>query len=473
MASMFVAGDKVWEKAFTPLYLFANGEQGVWYDPSDLTTMFQDTAGTIPAAYGQPVGLILDKSGNGNHAAQATATARPTLGRMPVGGVRNLLTASETETQNALGTSVAGGQVLVGHGAIPVKEFTPTGGAGTTGPGKGYPNAVGVDVTLSVYVVPKGNRYIYLSTNSLGSQSNVGVKLRYDTQTQSMTTLFTGHTQAWSAKVQDLGSGLFRCVISIRPNSAVGIKVFSVFCSNELSNTGGSTEINFTDPPISSFSYGGWQAENLGDAALNPDPTAYQRVGASAYDVTEDGVPSQHYLYFDGVDDVLVSSVAVGGISEPFRAAVAMKGYNMSGTSEPRGGIAHFGSSVDYSHLGAAFYNGSTALLRTYLRRAVAGADPAHLTTGVHRTLTEQEGKLLPHVLTGGYVNGEAYVRIDDTARLTAPRDARPGIAGTFRLGDTALQQAIFGAIYVVGEGKPEDEENCYHYLADKLRAAT
>ena len=48
---------------FSPLSLFASGEQGAWYDPSDLSTMFQDAEGTTPVtAVGQPVGLILDKS---------------------------------------------------------------------------------------------------------------------------------------------------------------------------------------------------------------------------------------------------------------------------------------------------------------------------------------------------------------------------------------------------------------------------
>ena len=43
--------------------LFANGEQGFWYDPNDLSTMFQDAGGTVPVtAVGQPVGLVLDKS---------------------------------------------------------------------------------------------------------------------------------------------------------------------------------------------------------------------------------------------------------------------------------------------------------------------------------------------------------------------------------------------------------------------------
>lgn len=65
---------------FNPLSLFAAGEQGGWYDPSDMSTLFQDAAGTIPVtAAGQPVGRVLDKSGRGNHASQATATSRPIL----------------------------------------------------------------------------------------------------------------------------------------------------------------------------------------------------------------------------------------------------------------------------------------------------------------------------------------------------------------------------------------------------------
>ena len=43
--------------------LFSNGEQGFFYDPNDLSTMFQDAAGTVPVtAAGQAVVLILDKS---------------------------------------------------------------------------------------------------------------------------------------------------------------------------------------------------------------------------------------------------------------------------------------------------------------------------------------------------------------------------------------------------------------------------
>ena len=48
---------------FSPASLFAGGIAGAWYGPSDLSTLFQDSAGTTPVTTtGQPVGLMLDKS---------------------------------------------------------------------------------------------------------------------------------------------------------------------------------------------------------------------------------------------------------------------------------------------------------------------------------------------------------------------------------------------------------------------------
>lgn len=53
-----VGGQPSWR----PTSLFSTGEQGVWYDPSDLSTLYQDSAGTTPVtAMEQPVGLMLDK----------------------------------------------------------------------------------------------------------------------------------------------------------------------------------------------------------------------------------------------------------------------------------------------------------------------------------------------------------------------------------------------------------------------------
>lgn len=66
-------------RGFNPSALFANGEEGAWYDPSDLSTLFQNSDGTTAVSVGDPVGYMADKSGNGNHAIQATSDKRPTL----------------------------------------------------------------------------------------------------------------------------------------------------------------------------------------------------------------------------------------------------------------------------------------------------------------------------------------------------------------------------------------------------------
>lgn len=50
----------------------------VWYDLSNVATLQQDSAGTIPVtAPGDPIGRVMDISGATNHATQATAANRP------------------------------------------------------------------------------------------------------------------------------------------------------------------------------------------------------------------------------------------------------------------------------------------------------------------------------------------------------------------------------------------------------------
>lgn len=96
----------------SPLSLFATGAQGAWYDPSDFSTMFQDDAGTTPVtAVEQTVGLILDKSGRGNNASQATLISRPVLSARV-----NLLLATATLATQSV-TTVATNYTLAFSGA--------------------------------------------------------------------------------------------------------------------------------------------------------------------------------------------------------------------------------------------------------------------------------------------------------------------------------------------------------------------
>ena len=62
--------------------LFSASEQGAFYVPMPMVlgaqSLFQDSAGTVPVtADGDPVGRMLDQSGNGNHVIQTVSGNRP------------------------------------------------------------------------------------------------------------------------------------------------------------------------------------------------------------------------------------------------------------------------------------------------------------------------------------------------------------------------------------------------------------
>lgn len=118
--AMSLRGQLVSSTKFSPLSLFSGGVVGVWFDPSDITTLFQDTAGTIPVTTtGQSVALMLDKSGNAKHATQATLAQRPTYGIIPYGGVRNILTGTDAlSTQSVSVGAIAQTLSFTGTGTV-------------------------------------------------------------------------------------------------------------------------------------------------------------------------------------------------------------------------------------------------------------------------------------------------------------------------------------------------------------------
>ncbi|MCO6381959.1 hypothetical protein [Oceanicola sp. 502str15] len=82
-------------KRFWPGALFEGGALGAWFDAAAAGGLWQDDAGAQPVlAAGQGVGRVRDGTLQGHDALQASAGQRPTLGRTPAGGRRNLLNNS-------------------------------------------------------------------------------------------------------------------------------------------------------------------------------------------------------------------------------------------------------------------------------------------------------------------------------------------------------------------------------------------
>jgi hypothetical protein len=99
--------------SFSPYDLFGGGLAGAWYDPSDLSSMWQESTAATPAVVNSPVGKILDKSGNGNHAVEVgvATTTRPILRLGAEGyylefdGVNDMLRATFTISQTIVRVS--------------------------------------------------------------------------------------------------------------------------------------------------------------------------------------------------------------------------------------------------------------------------------------------------------------------------------------------------------------------------------
>lgn len=125
--------------------LFGNNEPGFTFEPWDITTLYQDRAGTTPVtAAGQSVGVRLDKSGRGNHQVAVSDAKRGVYGWMPKTGRRNLLNATDAlSTQSATVTAVAHTLAFTGTGTVTLS------GTSTAGPlvGTGAGNRVSLTFT--------------------------------------------------------------------------------------------------------------------------------------------------------------------------------------------------------------------------------------------------------------------------------------------------------------------------------------
>ena len=110
--------------AFNP----ASTSPWAWYDPSNIATLFQSGTRAAPGApvtaSGDPVGLMLDNSGNNFDAVQATAAARPlytvagAVKYLLFDGVDDRLQATMTAITGSIIAGVVAGRASTGSGAF-------------------------------------------------------------------------------------------------------------------------------------------------------------------------------------------------------------------------------------------------------------------------------------------------------------------------------------------------------------------
>ena len=281
--------------------LFAASEQGVWYDPSDMSTMYQDSAGTVPVtAVEQPVGRILDKSGRGNHATQATTTCRPTLSAR-----YNLLTDTEafaawsTLLSSTTSNTTATTDPLGGNSADILVASASSGEHYVHQSANGV---VGITYTLSVYA--KAREYTVLR---LGS-GLISASAYFNLAAGTVISPSDG-----SASIKSIGDGWYQCYLT-KPAVTSSTLWGSVIGPAVTNNA------HYTGDGVSGIYLWGADLRPANDGVGLPP---YQRVvDANTYDTA--GFPL--YLKFDGVDDSLqTASVDFSGTDKALVATAARK----------------------------------------------------------------------------------------------------------------------------------------------------
>ena len=250
--------------SFSPAMLFTGSTTGVWYDPSDFTTLFQDAAGTTPVtAVEQPVGLMKDKSGRNNHAFNSSGNSA----NFPVLSARyNLLTKTEDFGDWTLSSTSIASQSIAGFA-----KSLQFGDNSVLRVGYGFAAmSSGVSYTITAYVeMDDGLAPVVGTSTSTGDFALV-----------SDASLHTA-----SATVERIGTSNVYKVSSSRTSGTTGNRACGIY--------------KYTTQSARTFRATGFDVRVSNDAINQP---AYQRVNTST---DYDTVGFKPYLRFNGTNQWL------------------------------------------------------------------------------------------------------------------------------------------------------------------------
>jgi hypothetical protein len=289
--------------AFTPLSLFADGSQGVWYDDSLTSSMYQDSAGTTAAALESPVGKQLDLSGNNNHRTQATSANRPTLSAR-----YNLLTKTEqfdvspwTVTSSSM--TISPTKVTAPDGTLTAQKLIPATSTAIKQIGQSF-TGTGV-LTSTVYVQANGYNYFSIANNP----NNY---IHFDLTNGNISTLGTGWA---SATCVAQGSGWYKITYANSASQSWGIAYYYV--DNAFVASGNAAPTSFAGDGTSGVNV--WHPDiRFSDQATGLIPTYQSVTSSTVYDTV--GFPQ--YLKYNGSN----SSLSTAGIN--FTATAQMSAFS-------------------------------------------------------------------------------------------------------------------------------------------------
>ena len=291
--------------------LFGSSEEGGWYDPSDASTVFSDTAGTTAATLGGVVGKILDKSGNDLHLTANADNRRPLWGREPTSGARNFLENSNKLTTSDISDSGDGwvrstftGTNLTGTAT----SDDPPVGTGTVHKVACSSTAViGIQQTQNYFVDENQVLSVYLKLTGEGSTDckgllvtageNCQASVRLDTETITLSGSSTSNVV--SSSLTDVGDGWYRFVMCINQSGGTQpILFYFIDSSNNYYTFYSSTPSILIYRP---------QLEKGTSVTTAQETGLVASVGSAntaILDATEEGYGHYHYLYFDGTDAI-------------------------------------------------------------------------------------------------------------------------------------------------------------------------
>ena len=403
----------------SPASLFAAGEQGVWYDPSDMSTLFQDAAGTTPVtAVEQPVGLMLDKSGRGNHASQPTTTARPILSaRYNI--LSNTVFAGAVSGTDATSVQPTGwSKVFWTGGSIDVDNSAGDGAIT-------FSTTLGRMVIGYPFPVTEGQVYVCSADIEILSGNYTALSVI------DFTNAGTGHVRQYffNGVPFDSGnitsSGRLVCVLTV--GSGASTTTLRLGSGANASRTG-VIKVSRPDVRLSA------------DSSILP---SYQRV-VSPSEYSTEGFP--YYLRFDGVDDFLdagtldfsaaMQAAAVIGVKK-LSDAIAARPYS-HGLSTGQNGAFRF---LAPANPGQASVRASARGADGVLRETVGTNDKA---APIKLVLCSTYGANTPVSIR--YNGTESRVSSTSLDALTLP-SAR-SVIGAQVTGETTQSSFFLGRIY-------------------------